>query len=229
MEEEHITSEAQPDESELGSSDSGETGSVGLADILKEELGRNFKDDESALKFIKDNDSFSGKVKNYQDVIGGLETKFGGQEKAINALKKFMTEEQQVQDQPVVKDDGLVDEVRSLRAELNENKFYKENPQYEPYKEVIRKLGSDPAQVVADETNKSYLGKMIAHDELESSKSVLRSNSRLGMVVDKATKAREHLKNASEALKSGDTYSANQAANAARESAVGSVLDAYER
>lgn len=233
MTEEHISSETLPDGDNITPADGGETGSVGLAEMLNEELGKEFKDDESALKYLKDNDSYVGKARNYNPVIEKLENKYGSQDKLIQALNS-MTEEKQVE-QPVQPaeappapiNDGLVDEVSALKAQVNEANFYAENPNLKPYKAVISKLGSDPSAVMADEGNKAIIDKMVAHDEMENSKSVLQSNSRLGAVVDKQAKAREHMQNASKAAQAGDSYAAAQNESAARNSAVSSVIDAF--
>jgi hypothetical protein len=67
MEEEDITLETLPDELELGLADGGEavsnvSESISLKE-LKEVLGKDFKDKESALKSVKDTYRFVGKPK----------------------------------------------------------------------------------------------------------------------------------------------------------------------
>lgn len=226
--EEHISSDALPGEDNIISPDGNETGSVGLATLLKEELGKDFKDNESALKYLRDNDSYVGKARNYNPLLEKLESKHGSQDKVIQILKS-MSEEQQViapTEQPSA-NTGLSNEISALKVQVKESNFYADNPTLKPYKDVIRKFGSDPAQVLADVSNKSIIDKMMAHDEVENSKSVIHSNSRLGAVVDKQAKARELLTESRKAASSGDSYGAESAESAARQSAVGSVIDAF--
>ena len=99
------------------------------------------------------------------------------------------------------------------RDEFNQEKFYSDNPQFKPYKNVISKLGSDPAKVVEDPEFKQILDNANRFQEIETSRSVLHSNPRLGKASDGITEARE-------AVKNGDY-------NAANNKAVESVIDAF--
>ena len=168
-----------------------ESEEVGVKDVLGEALGKEFKDDETALKSVKDTFSY----------VGGMGQKVKELETELEKAKGQQTPE-------------LTEKVNSLERDLLDVKFYKDNPQYEAHKDLINSLGSNPEEVIKSDVFKSTYDKLEAHDKTEKSKSVLQSNSRLGKVTDKISKAKE-------ALNAG-----NQ--DEAEASAVSAVIDAYE-
>lgn len=105
---------------------------------------------------------------------------------------------------------GIEGELR----ELKENLFYKDNPKYAPYREVISKLGSNPEQVIATDAFKTVLERAVGYDESQNLKTVLQSNPRIQSSTNK-------LSQASEAMKQGRHEDASsQAAKA--------VMEAFE-
>jgi len=152
--------------------------------------GRTFPSKDAALKAIKDTFSYVGKL---------------GQE--VKQLKQQVA--------PSVQPPAeLIQKVESLERVVNETSFYKDHPEYEPYKDLIASMGAEPRKVVESQTFKTYFEKARTADQFTQSKSVLHTNPRLGQVTDKLSRARE-------AQKAGDSTTA-------RTSAVGAVLDAYE-
>lgn len=111
-------------------------------------------------------------------------------------------------------DPVLADKVREVETRLRDVEFYRQNPDYEPYKNIIAKFGNDPAEVVKQDEFKSIFEKVSSFDKSQQTKSVLETNPRLGQVTDKLTKAKE-------AVKAGDH-------NAAKQNAVGAVMDAFQ-
>lgn len=109
--------------------------------------------------------------------------------------------------------------LEALRQRVEISDFYAENSDMKPHKDLIETFatakGISRDEVVKDEEFKGLIGKLKIADEVQSSKSVLESNPRLGLVRNKIDEARE-------ALKSGDV-------GTARSAAVGSVLEAYEK
>lgn len=136
-----------------------------IKDILGEELGKDFKTDEAALKAVKDTFSYVGK-------------------------KKEDIKDEVNKETPQVNSDDFVS-----RKEFNESTFYAKHPEYEPYKNIIGALKSATdntlEEVVKADDFKAVYEKAAAHDESEKSKSVLQTNPRLGKVTDKMTQAKE--------------------------------------
>jgi hypothetical protein len=182
---EDLTTEEQPQGSEVAVGSEGKT-ELSL-DIINETLGKDFPDVETALKSIKDTQSYVGKRK--EDIIGEFK-------KAQN-------------------DSELSSRISSLESQLRDANFYGENPQYKPYKDIISKFGSNPADVIKDPVFIDSFKKVSAFDEIEKSKSILHSNPRLGKVTDKMTEAKADL-------------AAGNSASAA-DKAVQAVLSAYEK
>lgn len=172
-----MTNENPTGNSELGeahATSSGEAAAVSGADTLSlaelnQFLGKDFKDKETALKSLKDTQSFVGKRS--EDIEAEVRAKLAQGNGSGNAAEA-----------PASKS-----EVRSLRNDL----FFRDNPQYAPHRALIEKLGEDPAEVVGSQEFKDVFEKVKVADEVESKKSVVHSSSRLGQsnsVVDEAVK-----------------------------------------
>lgn len=199
-----------------------ETGSdVGeVKDILNETLGKNFKDDETALKAVKDTFNFVGKAGQLQKVLDEVKKVkgFETEKEAMSYLNEKIAEgEKGEKDVP---DDYV------SHKDLAERDFFNENPQYKPYQRVIKTLakdkGVDIAEVVNSEELKPFLEKVVAHDKAENDKSVIHSNSRIKISTDKMVKAKEKLQ---EANKQGGF--AIKEKMEADKMAVDGVIDAY--
>jgi len=169
MQEENITSEALPDESQLNSADASETVEPketlsdsqlrGLSlDELNESLGKQFKDKDSAIKAIKDTFSYVGKK--VDQVEEDLKTK------------------------------GFIS-----KRELEEVLFYRDNPDYQANKDIIdayaSKFGISPAEAVKSEALSGLLAKAQKADSYESNQSVIESNPRLVATKSNLDKARD--------------------------------------
>ena len=120
-------------------------------------LGKNFTDKATALKALKDTQSFVGKRK-----------------------EDFASELQQASQQ-------TAEELRQIKEEM----FYQKHPEYAPYKDTIKAMGNNPAEVVENPAFKSLFEKARGFDESQSLKSVLESNPRVVASQDKLSKARE--------------------------------------
>jgi hypothetical protein len=130
-----------------------DTTALSLAE-LNQYLGKDFKDVPSALKSLKDTQAFVGKRK--EDIEKEVRASLGGT--------------------PTPPPASVSPEVQSLSEEV----FYLKNPQFKGYENIIRKMGSNPAEVVESEEFKSVFEKGKVADEVARSKSVAPSNSRLG-------------------------------------------------
>ena len=160
------------------------------------------------------NDSQTVSLKSIVKELTGREYKDDADAaKGIQQTYKFVTSKTEAP-QPQV-DPTIVSKVESLERQIQETNFFASNPEYNTpeAKALISKMGGDPASVVKDEVFQTAYNAIKANAEIEKSKSVLQSNSRLGQVTDKFTQAKE-------AVSAGN----QQAANAA---AVSAVLEAY--
>ena len=145
------SSSSQADAVHVAAADGGET-VVKPALTLEElnaTLGSTFKDPSSALKSLKELQSFTGKRK----------------EDIANEVKQSLAPS----------DAATKGDVQSLRNEL----FYSQNPQLKPYANMINSMGADPAEVVARADVKEIIEKAAKADEIAQAKSVVSSNSRL--------------------------------------------------
>lgn len=163
---------------------------VSVKDILSQTLGKDFKDDASALKAVKDTFDYVGKAGKYQKPIQAVrEAKnFGNDEQAIKYIMENITPETAPAPVQPAPDNTRLD---ALEKELKETRFYAENPDLKPHADLIRSLGSDPYEVVSKDVFKNTVEKLKAYDEKENSKSVLHSNQRLGVVTDTLSQARQ--------------------------------------
>ena len=110
----------------------------------------------------------------------------------IDNLKKQLAEKEKAlasSNNTKAEETDLKSEIQALNNRLNQSEFYKNNPKYEPYKNI---LGDNPSEAIKDENIKGIVEKAIAFDEAEKSKSVLHSNPRLQMkeedLMEKAKK-----------------------------------------
>ena len=122
---------------------------------LNATLGSTFKDSDSALKALKDTQSYVGKRK----------------EDIANEVKATIAPQPDVASKA---------DVQSLRNEL----FYSQNPQLKPYQGVISSMGADPAEVAARPEVKELIEKAAKADEVAQAKSVVSSNSRLSQPAE---------------------------------------------
>jgi len=199
MEEEELQNpELQSEDLELESSASEETSSENVDDTTSTEQAQ-----ENYLAEI--NKSTGKNFKSLEDVAKSLtegEQKIRTQGQELANLKK-----------QAVGGDDTVKEIGELRNRLNQAEFYKSNPQYDK-PEIKKILGNDPAKSIEDEAIKNIVDKAVAYDKAEESKSILKSNPRLGKITDKIGEAKE-------AIKAGDSEKAKSLA-------AESVIDAFE-
>lgn len=118
-------------------------------------LGSTFKDSDSALKALKDTQSYVGKRK----------------EDIVNEVKATIAPPADVASKA---------DVQALHNEL----FYSQNPQYKPYESMISKLGADPAAVVQLPEVKDVLDKAQKADQVAGTQSVIQSNQRLAQPAE---------------------------------------------
>ena len=119
---------------------------------LNSTLGKEFKDVPTALKALKDTQSYVGKK--------------------IDAVAP-------------APDNTLKLEVDSLKEQV----FYASHPEYKGHEDIIKAMGSNPADVVEMPAFKNVFEKVKVADEVTNNKSVLSSNSRISQVqtvVDQA-------------------------------------------
>lgn len=140
------------------SQDTGDT-SVDLntlsLDELNGHLGKEFPTKEAALKSLKDTFGYVGKVGQLEKKVKELEDKPG--------------------------DYASASELKDLKNEL----FFSKNPEYEQYRDVIAKMGDNPADVVSSDTFKGIFEKARGFDEVQKTKTVLQSNPRLAQAISK--------------------------------------------
>jgi len=213
-----------PDESLPGGDDitpadgiGSESSVVELKDIMKQALGKEFPDNDTALKSLKDTYGFVSKAGWHKKAIDAVAQAKNLDEKgAVQYIMETLTQEPkpiaEIPKEPAIDPNKFVS-----REEYDKEMFFSKNQDYEPYKEVISNLqkatGKPLNEIVQMEAVKTLFDKAKAHDETEKTKSVLMSNPRLGAVQDKITQAKDK-------LSAGDHVGA-------KADAVAAVIDAY--
>ena len=162
----------QPDVADITTPDGNDTSdfsddSISLEDIEKT-LGKKFPNKQAALKSWKDTNSYVGKV-------GQLEKK----------VKEMETS--------VPQSSGVV-----TRQEFEEYDFFKSNPDYAEHKDIITGLkAANPDKSLSEIVEMPSLKKLISeaneYRQIQSTKSVLHSNPRIGIATNKLDEAREKI------------------------------------
>jgi hypothetical protein len=151
---------------------------------LEQATGKKFPSKEVALKSIQDTNSYVGKKK----------------EEIIAEVKSSLASNQHLA--------GIESQLANLQKEL----WYKDNPDYAPFRKQIDAIGGNPADVVAKEEYKELFEKARGFDENQKLKTVLDTNPRIAV-------SRDNLAKAKEAQKVGNTDETNAAVAAAVRSA----------
>lgn len=206
------------DEVDVASTDGQETDStVGVKDALSKALGKDFKDDATALKAVKDTFNYVGKAGKFLPYIEQLQEKYGGEKNVIELMEELTKT-----DAPEAKEvsQPKVDESKFVSREQYEaDTFFSKRPELEPHRELLDALRSKTGKSLSEAAElpsfKNVFEKVKAYEETQNSKSVLHTNPRLGQAVDKVSKSRT-------ALSEGRVAEAT-------ETAVDAVLDAFER
>lgn len=207
---------------------------------LQEVLGKDFKDVDGALKSIKDTYNYVGGQAQYKENIEKLSEALGTDEAGVLSTLQNLSmsldngntqpEGEEVTPAPEPQPEGNY----VTREEMDENNFFAEHKELADLRDVLGPLkdvhGDDMtwAEFAQTDTAKKIIEPITGFREIEQQKSALESNPRLGAVSDTMSKARENMAAANEAARAGDRQSAVQAENAARESAVSGVIEAFD-
>ena len=176
---------------------------TGLKDKINETLGKEFKDEETALKAIKDTFAHVGdvgKLDTLKGVMGELQRIHNTNEEGVLEILKAQTvpSSPEPNDQTPPPSGDFVP-----RKEYDENQFYADNPDLKVHKGIIEAFRSKPenqGKSISDLINPegehkdaeliTALTNAKTQVETENSKSVLHSNPRLGQASDKISKAK---------------------------------------
>jgi hypothetical protein len=150
MDEENITQDTLDEKSSGEGAVESQTPSI--ASILSRELGKDFRDDETALKAVKDTFAFVGKNK----------------------------EQAKVEVQKELQIDEVVRSVAEQNRQMSTELFYLKNPQYDKpeIRNFIETTGKAPKDVVATESFKDIFTKLEGFEKAQKSANVLKSNSK---------------------------------------------------
>lgn len=166
-------------------------GNVSIKDELGKTLGKEFPDDATALKAVKDTFSFVGEIGNIKEL-----------KEAMSQLQKVFNTDQKgvlAKVDEIVKTGGTgkVDPTQFVsKDKYDRSTFYLNNPDYKPYSKLIetfQKANPEKTreEIVESDDFKGDFDKIKAHDEAKNTKSILETSPRLGKVTDKLSEARE--------------------------------------
>ncbi|MDE2098558.1 MAG: hypothetical protein KGL39_14990 [Patescibacteria group bacterium] len=187
-----------PDAPQLSAAAGGDNVSeetVSLHDLVNKELGTNYVDDDAALAGLKQTKDYVGRV--------GQVMPFFDKAKALNipTSKLFEAMDSIVNGNPQgspASDNTDKFATKEQLLSLQRDMFYKDNPQFASYRQAIDEVsnatGKSPADIVAMESFKTLITNAAGFDEVQKAKSVLQTNSRLGVASDNLTKAQESMK-----------------------------------
>jgi hypothetical protein len=232
-----ITPETLPDAPHVSAPDGGGADSPGSISLsaLKEVLGKDFPDADSALKSVKDTYRYVGSQAQYQEKISKLASALNTDEQGVlSTIDKLMEDiSNNAAPEPVAPATPAPVEGQYV---TKEDMFFMKNENLADLRDVLtpiknaseetRAMGWD--QFVQSDTAKKILEPINAYREVESKKSVLDASPRLGAATDKVTQAKQMMSEAVKAQQSGDYAGANANEFAARQSAISSVIDAYD-
>lgn len=178
----------------------------GLKEVLEKELGKQFQDEASALKAVKDTFNYVGKAGKFQGAVEAVMRSKGFDENQAIEFIKSSADQKVDPNQYVSKD------------EFNERTFFAEKPELRPYKDLISAFkttnpGKSLDEIILLPAVKEMIDKGLAHDKISKQKSVLHSNPKLQVAEDKMSKAHEE-------KKAGNIEEA-------KVQAVGAVMEAY--
>lgn len=232
-----ITPETLPDGSQLNPADGGGadlTGSISLSQ-LSEVLGKDFKDVDGALKSIKDTYGYVGSQAQYTEKIGALAETLGTDEQGVLSTIESLMEEINNgggggNDAPIVAphDGG--------QYVTKEDMFFMNNKEISDLRDVLTPIKNSNEATrdmpweafVGTDTAKKVIEPITRDRDAQNRNSILDSSPRLGSAVDKIGQASQKVQEAENAMRTGDTQTANRAMSDARQSAVGSVIDAFD-
>lgn len=209
METDVTTLNTLPDESQLNSAevDSADGDAIHLAK-LNEFLGKDFKDVDTALKSVKDTFSYVGRQDSVRTAVKqAMEATGKGETEVLTAIQKLMTETNSPSGDFITKE------------QYAEDLFFNGKPELSAVKDIIKPLKASSEEFKGMSWNDFVKNDRIASivdtfrvaEDFRSSKSVVETNPRIGSATTKLETARQ-------AQASGDY-------NAAKEAALGSVLD----
>jgi len=201
MQEEKTLPETLPEE---GGQAGGDTEVAEIKDVLGQVLNKTFNSDEEALKSVQDTFAYVGKRK--QDAVS-------------EAMATLQTK-------------GKIDSSNFVtKEELEQVTFYAKHPEYEPYKNIINRLRDDGKsldEVVKLDDFKGLYEKAAEYEKQEASKSILKTNPRLGQITNKMGDAKKDVSEASKAAMSGDLATSEQMYSNAKANAVDAVIEAFD-
>jgi hypothetical protein len=185
MEEERNLPEGDAAVLEAPATDTGNAakdGEVGLVEAINKVTGRNYKNDEEALKGIEETTKYVGKVGKYKSVIEQIEKTYGGETKATEVLKGLA--------ETPDKTAKLVEEIEALKEES----FYAKNAKYEAYKPLISALRKE-GQSLEEIVNSDAFKVAFKNDSETSTKSVIHSNTRIATSSSDQTRKMQRFQN----------------------------------
>lgn len=197
-----------PNSDPKGGDGQGAGNSPGLKEALEKTLGKQFADEATALKAVKDTFDYVGKAGKFSQAVKVvMDSKGLSEEQAVEYIKTTVqTQPQQIDTSKFV-----------AKEELDQRDFFLDNPDLKPYKDLVmtfKKANPEKSlsEIIQMTEFKSVYDKAKATDD--NQKSIVHSNPKLGISKDKMTKA-------AEASKSGNIGEAEKLA-------VEAVMDAHE-
>lgn len=187
---------------------------ISFHELVNKELGTNYVDAPAALQGLKQTKDYVGRVGQVMPFFDKAKEKGIPTSKLFEAMDTIINAQEQKVEPVVQKIDT---DQFVTKDELNRQLFYKDNPQYQPYQELIdataKAQGVTADKVVSSDAFKPFFEKAKGFEEIEKTKSVLQTNQRLGVASDSFTKA-------ADAAKTGDM-------SGAQKHAMDAVMEAY--
>ena len=189
MPEELITPQTVPQVPEFSTGEGRGAEAAVTLEQLSAALGKDFKDVDSAIKSVKDTYSYVGSHAQYKERISSLSEKFGTDEAGVLAALNSL-----VPTQPRTPSAPQGDFISKEQYETD--KFFAAKPELENLKDVLIPLKQAQGNVSWSDFLKtpsiaSVIEGVTGYNELQSKKSVLQTNPRIGAASSKMDSARQ--------------------------------------
>ena len=221
MSEENLDTQTVPEASDVSAPEGGAENIT--LDQLKDVLGKDFKDTETALKSVKDTFSYVGSQAQFKDRMDSLTEKLGTDEEGVLAALESLSGSKN-ESQPEAPKDTFIS-----KEQYETDQFFAQNDSLNELKDILVPLKqAEPDTSWSDFMKQPTIEKVVesyqGYAEVQSKKSVLETNPRIAQAADDLTKAQEALDASRQALRTGDTVNSERAYDDARKSAIEAVM-----
>lgn len=187
------TPESVPGASDVSAPEGGGTEAGLTLEELSATLGKELKDKDSALKSIKDTFNYVGGQAKFREQMQTLTQKLGTDETGVLSALEALAGTKPASATPQAPAGDYVP-----KSQYERDQFFATNPSYKGLQDVLIPLKeANPNMSWSDFVKQDHIANLVEKDkayaELQSKRSVVESNPKIGAATDKMTEARNAL------------------------------------